>query len=94
MEELFEPDWGEDNSPEDNTEIKQVLFYYSKEEAELFKKLCKAGMRKEFPSDFMNRNSCDLVLHVLKKLYGDSTLQTVDDRSGSGEAQGVLSLGE
>jgi hypothetical protein len=68
---LFEQDWGVDNSPLDDTQITTTLLYFSKDELKEFKKLCKTGMKKEFAADFQSKaNLSDFLLKVLKENYG------------------------
>lgn len=69
---LFEDEWGEDNSPVDNTEIRTTLLYYSKEELEEFKKLCKVALQKEFPDTYKeDGNVSDLLLKILRDKYAN-----------------------
>ena len=63
--------YGVDESAIDNTEISTTLLYYSKEEMAEFKRLCKAGMKKEFPETFQDSNISDLILTLLKKNYAE-----------------------
>lgn len=68
---LFETDWGIDNSEPDNTEITTTILYFSKEELAQFKKLCKLGIKKEFGEEFQEKgNLSDLLLILLNKNYG------------------------
>ena len=68
---LFEQDWGVDNSPLDETQITTTLLYFSKDELKEFKRLCKTAMKKEFGLDYQTKgNLSDLLLKVLKKNYG------------------------
>ena len=68
---LFEDDWGEDNSPPDNTDITTTILYFSTEELTQFKKLCKKGMRDVFGTDVMDKgNLSDFLLYILNKQYG------------------------
>ena len=61
----------------DNTEIVQVLLYYEKAEAKDFKQLCKAGMKIEFPNEYIEKgNISDFLLKVLKKYYGENSAKT------------------
>jgi hypothetical protein len=69
--ELFEHDWGVDNSATDNTEITTTILYFSKEELQQFKKLCKAGMKLEFGTEYQQKgNLSDLLLKILEEKYG------------------------
>ncbi len=71
--ELFSHDWGVDSSPPDNTEITTTILYFSTEELKEFKKLCKAGMKVEFPEQHMEKgNLSDLLLLTLRKQYGST----------------------
>ena len=70
--ELFEPDWGVDNSELDNTEITTTILYFSKDELLQFKKLCKAGIKKEFGAEYQQKgNLSDLLLKILQENYGN-----------------------
>lgn len=68
---LFDDDWGIDNSPVDTTEITTTILYFSKQELSQFKKLCKAGMKKEYPATFQQNNLSDFLLLILNDRYGD-----------------------
>lgn len=69
---LFETDWGVDNSPQDNTEITTTILYFSKEELAEFKKLCKTGIKREFGAEFQQKgNLSDFLLLTLRKNYGN-----------------------
>jgi hypothetical protein len=70
-DELLEPDYGVDNSPPDGTRITQVILYFDKPEAEEFKRLCKAGIKLEFPQTYRETgNLSDFLLYILNRLYG------------------------
>lgn len=67
---LFNDDWGVDNSPVDTTEITTTLLYFSKEELKDFKKYCKELMKKEYPDTYQQKgNLSDLLLIILKRQY-------------------------
>jgi hypothetical protein len=69
---LFETDWGIDNSKPDNTEITTTILYFSKEELVQFKKLCKVGIRKEFGEEFQQKgNLSDFLLKILNEKYAN-----------------------
>lgn len=66
MGSLFEDDFGEDESPKDNTQITTTLLYYSEEELKEVKRLAKAAMKRHM-SDYMNKgNMSDLFLIFLR----------------------------
>ena len=65
---LFEDDFGIDNSAPDNTEITTTILYFSKEELQLFKQLCKKGMQKE-TLNLSKANLSDFLLLILKQRY-------------------------
>ena len=70
---LFEQDWGVDNSPPDDTEITTTILYFSKQELAQFKKLCKVGIKKEFGADFQQKgNLSDFLLKLLNDTYGNA----------------------
>lgn len=67
---LFEDDWGVDNSPIDETEITTTILYFSTKELKQFKKLCKAGIKKEFSETYQQKgNLSDFLLKILKERY-------------------------
>ena len=71
--ELFEYDWGEDNSQEDNTEITTTILYFSKDELVKFKTLCKTGIRQMFGEQANDKgNLSDFLLNTLNNLYGNN----------------------
>jgi hypothetical protein len=68
---LFEDEWGIDNSPVDNTEITTTILYFSTKELKEFKKLCKAGIKKEFGEQYMQKgNLSDFLIKILNQKYG------------------------
>ena len=70
---LFADDWGEDNSPIDNTEITTTLLYFSKEELAEFKKLCKIGIKQMFGQEaIVKGNLSDFLLTDLRKKYDNN----------------------
>jgi len=69
---LFETDWGVDNSEVDNTEITTTILYFSKEELAQFKKLCKVGIKNEFGVEYQQKgNLSDFLLKILNEKYGN-----------------------
>lgn len=71
FDDLLEPDYGIDNSPEQDIRITQVILYYDEHDAESLKELAKEAMKIEMPGEFINRgNLSDLYLLILKKHYG------------------------
>ena len=69
---LFETDWGVDNSPKDDTEITTTLLYFSKDELAQFKKLCKVGIKIEFGQEYQQKgNLSDFLLKILNEKYGN-----------------------
>ena len=70
--ELFEQDWGVDNSPLEEKEITSTILYFSKEELATFKALCKKGMKVEWPDNYREKgNLPDLLLKILEQKYGN-----------------------
>ena len=70
---LFQDEWGIDNSELDNTEITTTILYFSTEELIEFKKLCKVGIKKEFGQEYQQKgNLSDFLLTLLKKNYADA----------------------
>jgi hypothetical protein len=68
--ELFEKDWGINNSEFDDTEITTTILYFSKIELAKFRKLCKLGIKKEFANEFQEKgNIPDLLLKILTEKY-------------------------
>jgi|SRR6478672_11965648 len=79
-EEIF----GKDTSELSDPEITQVVFYFGKKDADLFKALAKEGMKVEF-KDFINDgNISELLLKLLKRNYENLLPQKVLDRLASG----------
>lgn len=66
---LFEDDWGVNEEPVDNTEIKVTLLYYNSDELKLFKSLCKKGMQHEYGEKRFDSNIADFLLKILKDKY-------------------------
>lgn len=67
---LFETEWGLDNSPIDNTEITTTILYFSKDELIKFKHLCKIGIKIEFGQDYQQKgNLSDFLLKILAQRY-------------------------
>lgn len=74
-----------DESPKDDTEIIQVLLYYSKQELEEFRSLCKIGIKKEFGKQALEKgNVSDFILTLLKNSYGKIHIRQEDDGCASG----------
>lgn len=70
--ELFEYDYGKDDSPVDETDITTTILYFSKEELVEFKKHCKVAMKIEFPENFQEKgNISDLLLKILREKYAN-----------------------
>lgn len=72
MQKLFEDEWGVDESEKDETQITTTMLYFSDPELKEFKKLCKAGIKKEFTNAIADGNISDLLLKVLRKNYADN----------------------
>jgi hypothetical protein len=76
MDNLFDviPDFGKDTSKPDGTQITTtLLLFYSQQELDEFKQLCKRGIRKEYPLTYLEEgNVSDFLLLLLKRLYGDA----------------------
>lgn len=69
---FFEDDLPVNSDPVDTTEITTTQLYFSSTEQELFKKLCKTGMKAMWPNDFKEKaNLPDFLLTVLKERYGN-----------------------
>lgn len=73
---LFENQFKVDNSPKDNTSIRQVLLYYNDPAAKEFKELCKKGMMQMYPETFRDANISDFILDLLKQKYGASKVDS------------------
>lgn len=81
---LFEDDWGVDESPPDNTEITTTILYFSKEELAEFKALCKSGMRKMYGTDVNTKaNLSDFLLTLLKTNDGNIQAKEATDNPTS-----------
>jgi hypothetical protein len=71
--ELFERDYGVDNSELDNTQITTMLLYFSTEEMSEFKRLCKIGIKKVFGEEAINKgNITDFLIKELKEKYDNN----------------------
>lgn len=67
---LFEHDYGTASTTPDETDITTTILYFSTPELREFKKLCKAGIKKEFGESFQTKgNVSDLLLIMLRKQY-------------------------
>lgn len=67
---LFEDDWGEGGTEPDDTQIKTTILYFSEEEHEEFKTLCKRGIEKMYGEKrFEKGNISDLLLNLLKAYH-------------------------
>lgn len=92
---LFEMDYGLDNSPPDNTEIVQVILYFSQEETKEFKKLCKELMKREWPGEYIDKgNLSDLLLKILKKQHESGNIITKNDGETGGSPEGHVLNGK
>ena len=81
---LFEDDWGVDNSPPDNTEITTTILYFSKEELANFKALCKVGIKSMYGNDAQTKgNLSDFLLTLLNTNYGNIHVEKSNDDSAS-----------
>jgi hypothetical protein len=70
---LFEDDWGVDQSPVDTTDITTTILYFSKEELADFKTLCRKGIKLEFGEEFQQKgNLSDLLLKILNEKYANA----------------------
>ena len=71
FQDLFEPDYGVDQSPEDKTKITQVILYFDAPDAVELKELAKEAMKKEMTDRYLDQgNLSDLYLIMLRKYYG------------------------
>lgn len=71
QKQMFEDDWGVDNSPPDDTEIVQIILYLNRPDTKEFKRLCKEGIKDFFPDNFQEKgNVSDFLLQLLRKYYG------------------------
>ena len=87
---LFEDDWGEDNSPIEDPEITQVIFYFSAENAKEFKKKSKELMKIYFPDYIKDGNLTDLLLILVKQKYEEIRTQKTTNASTGGSTEGDL----
>ena len=87
---LFEDDWGEDNSPIEDPEITQVIFYFSADDAKEFKKKSKELMKEYFQDYIKDGNVSDLLLILVKEKYENIQTQKTIDASASGSPEGNL----
>lgn len=75
FDDLFEPSYGVDNSPKDDTRIIQIILYFDEPEIDEFKRLAKDAMRIEFTDYVQKGNLSDLFLKLLRKYYGNSKIE-------------------
>lgn len=70
---LFDEEFPVDNSPIEDVRITTTLLYYSEQELKEFKKLCKAGMKKEYGDKATtDGNISDYLLTLLRKENGST----------------------
>jgi hypothetical protein len=70
---LFEYEFEPNTDPVDETEITGTLLYYTKQNREVFKKLCKKGMEQVYTKEQLkDANISDFVLLMLKQKYGEA----------------------
>lgn len=76
---LFEDDWGINDSPEDDTEIKMTLLYYSMPEYKEFKSLAKKIIKHHYgPRSFEDGNLSDVLLIIMRKQHEDIKAEKKD----------------
>lgn len=70
--ELFDPDYGQNVSEQDDTSITTTILYYSEEELEEFKKLSKTLIKDQLGLEkaIEKGNVSDAILMLLRKHYG------------------------
>lgn len=72
---LFEYEFEPNNDPVDDTEITGTLLYYTKQNRQLFKKLCKTGMEKTYTKEELEEaNISDFILQTLNNIYGSKEI--------------------
>lgn len=83
---VFEPEYGVDQSPADDTRITQVILYYDESDVVELKRLAKEAMKIEMPGEYLEKgNLSSLYLIILKKYYGKNIpIETTNDGQGSG----------
>lgn len=86
FDDIFDPDYGVDNSPPDGTDIFQFILYYSEEEMNEVKELMKIGIKKEFENPLEVGNASDLIKLLLKRNYGNVDIKTSNEIISSGQA--------
>lgn len=71
MDTLFDEDeFDAGNKEIDNLQITTTLLYFSEEEHNQFKKLCKIGIKKMFGNEYQQKgNLSDFLLTLLKTNY-------------------------
>ena len=87
---LFDDDFGEDNSPIEDPEITQVIFYFSAADAKDFKKKSKELMKDYFPDYINDGNISDLLLKLVKEKYEDIRTKKTVDTGAVGSTEGQL----
>jgi hypothetical protein len=79
---LFDEDesFGTGGKELDDTTITTTLLYFSEEELEEFKKLCKQGIKKEFGEEYQQKgNLSDFLLIVLRKHNEDNNSEKISN---------------
>lgn len=90
---LFDEEYGVNNAPEDSTQITQVIIYLDAPDAILFKKLCKEGMKVEYPGNYIEEgNMSKLLFKIVKEKYENLLPKTTDEAAPSGSPSGDISL--
>lgn len=71
---IFEPDYGVDTSPPDDTRIVQVILYFNEADAAQVRALAKDAMKRMLPDSYIEKgNLSDLFLTLLKQYQNEGT---------------------
>lgn len=89
---LINENYGEDQSPIEDTNIVLVSLYFSDTEIQEFKYLCKEAMKKEWPTDYVEKgNISDLLITMLRKYYGSKNITPETSHDGHGSRAEIQS---
>ena len=81
--ELFEDDFGIDESPIDDTQITTTILYFSEEELKEFKNCAKAGIKHMFGQEFQQKGNLSDFLRKLVKDYQINLTPSPNEKNNS-----------
>jgi hypothetical protein len=71
FKDLLKPNYGVDDSPEDNTRITQVILYLDEPDAKELKRLAKEAMKKLWPNSYDKEGNISILYLELLKRFND-----------------------